>query len=516
MRKLRLPIGIQSFEKLRTNHYLYIDKTQHIYRLIEEGEYYFLSRPRRFGKSLMLSTIAALFKGQKELFKDLWIEDQWDWTETYPVIHLSLNSIDYRDLDLNQALQAELRMIAKRYSIELEEDTTTRQFKELIYKLSTSKGKVILLIDEYDKPIIDYLSQDKKHIAFEHQAILKGFYSVIKDSDPYIRFLLITGISKFSKVSFLSNLNNLADITLHRKFAALTGYTQAELDHYFQPYRPKALAYTEMDEETLSKNIKEWYNGYSWDGETFVYNPWSILRFFSEGAFRNYWFATGTPTFLVELMKERFEYNVEEGLYITDAFDNYDINYLETTPLLFQTGYLTIKSIDKTTGLYFLAYPNKEVKKSLLQYLLGAFRYSGISESGTVMLQLREAFLEENYSQIISIINSLFNRIPYQIFIAKKEAYYHSILFLIFQFLDFFNQAEVNTSNGRIDAVVETPTTIFILEFKLDQSADEAIQQIRDKGYANAHRHKGKKLIGLGINFDSQSKQVENWKKVSL
>lgn len=507
--KQALPIGIQSFREIRENNWLYVDKTESIDHLVKHGKYFFLSRPRRFGKSLTLSTLKELFQGQKVLFEGLWIEDQWNWEQQYPVVHISFSSIGYKTMGLETALNKMLDGQAKAYGLQLEANNYDQKFKELIQKLS-AQNKVVLLIDEYDKPIIDYLNNVPQ--AKEHQQILKSFYSIIKDSDPYIRFLMITGVSKFSKVSIFSELNNLTDLTIHPKFTTLVGYTQKELEHYFEDGLEELTGILSSTKSELLQLVKHWYNGYSWDGKNFVYNPFSILSFFGAGQFQNFWFTTGTPTFLINLLKERNLYNLDKTEVGQAAFDSFDLENIDTYSLLFQTGYLTIKSVEPF-GLYVIDYPNKEVKDSMLQYLVAGFSHGSYAQSTPIVLKLRKAFIANDIEKIISIINGLFKSIPSQIFIKEKEAYYHSVVFLAFQYLGQFIDAEVNTSDGRIDAVVKTDTHIYVVEFKLDESAEVAMEQIREKGYAEKFVHIGKQVIALGINFSSTSKNVSDWLK---
>ncbi|MEZ4849790.1 MAG: AAA family ATPase [Bacteroidia bacterium] len=506
-----LPIGIQSFREIRENDNLYVDKTEGLYHLVR-GKYFFLSRPRRFGKSLTLSTIKELFFGSKELFKGLWIENHWNWTETHPVIHIGFSSIGYKELGLERAIELCLEDIAKDYGIVLEKPGFSQQFGELIKKLS-EKNKVVLLIDEYDKPIIDYL--DNLPQAFEHQRILKSFYSVIKDSDPYLRFLFITGVSKFSKVSIFSELNNLLDLTTHPKYTTLVGYTQEELEHYFDEWINELVEIQQKPKEDLLAEIKDWYNGYSWDGKNFVYNPFSVLSYFSNGEFKNFWFSTGTPTFLIKLLRNRQQIDLENIEVDQSVFESYDLNNLDTYSLLFQTGYSTIKHLGEF-GIYTMDYPNKEVKESMLRHLIGEFRHESPAVSTPVVIKVRKAFIENDLPRVIELINSLFKSIPSQIFIKEKEAYYHSVVFLVFKYLGQFIEAEVNSSDGRIDATIETQTHIYILEFKLDKSADKAIEQILKKKYAERFKLSDKILIGIGINFSSENKSVESWKTVEL
>ncbi len=326
----KLPLGIQEFDKLRTSDYLYVDKTENIHHLINSGKYFFLTRPRRFGKSLLLSTINELYSGRKELFQDLWIADKWDWTQKNPVLHFSFNSIGHKNIGLEDALNEEIDLLAKEFDLVLSQRGLARRFRELIEKTAKQYGKVVILIDEHDKPIIDYLGKEQLKQAYVNQDILKSFYSVLKHSDGYIQFLLITGVSKFSKTGIFSELNNLVDISLHERFSTLCGYTETELRHYFQSY------VTEDKGEAYWEKIKEWYNGYTWDVKNYLYNPFSILSHFFDGKFANYWFATGTPTFLIKLLKERFYYDFE-GIEVGEsAFESHDIEFITTDSLLFR------------------------------------------------------------------------------------------------------------------------------------------------------------------------------------
>ncbi|OQX11072.1 MAG: hypothetical protein BWK73_18660 [Thiothrix lacustris] len=368
----QLPIGIQTFEEIIGKNCLYIDKTEAIHNLIVSGKYYFLSRPRRFGKSLTLSTLKAIFSGKRDLFKGLWIENQWDWEKTHPVIHLQLSKLDYQGVGLEMALQQGLHAVANDYQLTLHNTTAKSLFAELLEKIARQYAKAVLLIDEYDKPLIDYL--DDIPLVKTNQQVMKAFYSVIKDSDPYLEFMLITGVSKFSKVSVFSDLNNLYDLSIDHKAATLFGYTQTELEHYFAPYFPAAEQRLKLSREELLAKLRLWYNGYSWDTEHFVYNPYSILSFFSANAFRNFWFESGTPTFLPKLMRRDGVYQVNEMEVDELALGNYDIERLQLAPVLFQTGYLTLKSRDEY-GLYHLDYPNREVQASMSILLANVIGY---------------------------------------------------------------------------------------------------------------------------------------------
>ena len=373
-----LPLSIQTFRDFIDEDYIYVDKTKQIHDLFATGgKYYFLSRPRRFGKSLLISTLAEIFSGNKELFKGLWIYDKIEWIK-YPVIHMDLSKMDFESpTKLKESIKKFLRETAVSYGINLDEEKTYKEsFVEIIEKLS-SLGRVVILVDEYDKPITEYMEASKLEKAKNIRKVLKNFFGVIKGSDAFLRFVFITGVSKFSRVSIFSDLNNLRDITLSKQYAVLLGYTETELMHYFEPYMAQLADEAGMSQQQLANEIKYWYNGYSWDGENFVYNPFSILNLFAEKSFENFWFTSGTPTFLIQLIRRKkseiteFE-NLTVGSY---TFDSYDIENLDIAALLFQTGYLTIKKIiiEEREETYHLSYPNKEVRDSFLAYLLGEF-----------------------------------------------------------------------------------------------------------------------------------------------
>ncbi len=441
----KLPVGIQDFRKIREDNYLYIDKTRYVYELASQGGYYFLSRPRRFGKSLLVSTLKELFEGSKELFEGLWIEDRRDWEKTNPVLHIPFSSLGYKDLGLEWALHRHLDKIIEAKGFDVEEESLSQKFEEVLKAFAQTEGRVVLLIDEYDKPIIDYLGEEIEQ-AKENQQVLKNFYSVIKDSDPYIRMVFITGVSKFSRVSIFSDLNNLNDITMSPRHSTLLGYTQSELEHFFAEYLPSFAEENGMNEEQALSAIKGWYNGYSWDGKKFVYNPFSVLLLFYNGVFSNYWFKTATPTFLINLIRKEAYYDFD-GVKVGDAaFDSFDIEHLDVITLLFQTGYLTIKKYDERRELYTLGYPNREVKKSMLEYLVG---------------------------------------------------------------LDV--QSEVSTARGRADSIVEFDDKVYCFEFKLDRSAQEALEQLKSRGYADRYRNSGKKIILIGVNFSSEKREVDEF-----
>ncbi|MGB0523125.1 MAG: AAA family ATPase [Flammeovirgaceae bacterium] len=503
----KLPIGIQSFRSLREGEFLYIDKTQAIYQLVNAGKYYFLSRPRRFGKSLTINTLAELFRGSKELFHGLWIEDKWDWNQKNPVIHIGFSSLGYKTIGLKEAITQRLFEEAQRYHLTLTKTGIDNLLRELIQKLHAQQGKVVILIDEYDKPIIDYL-EEIEH-AKQNRDILKTFYSVLKDADEQLRFVFLTGVSKFSKTSIFSELNNLDDLSMHPSYVNLLGYTPEELLHYFSDYIEHLAPKFKGKAAFLSK-IKEWYNGYSWDGIHHVYNPFSILNFFGKGVFRNYWFESGTPTFLVKLLNRNQTYKLDHIQVGQAAFSSFELDRIDPIALLFQTGYITIQSVDEY-DIYTLSYPNKEVRDSLLQYLLAEYTHEYPSTLPTTALMMKKALEQENLNSFIESLNSLFASIPYQLFINQKEAYYHSITYLALSLMGIYIQVEPSVSRGRPDAVVFTSSLTYLIEFKLDASAKMAIEQIKSKGYGDAVKRSEKKLALLGINFNSSEKKIDDW-----
>ena len=375
---------------------------------------------------------------------------------------------------------------------------------------------MVVLIDEYDKPILDYLHDIEQ--AKANREVLKNFYSVLKPLDPHLRFVLLTGVSKFSRVSIFSELNNLTDLTIYSDYATLLGYTQAELEHYFAD-RIDQLAPTFGGREALLTQIKQWYNGYSWDAKHYLYNPYSILSFFTKKEFANFWFETGTPTFLVKLLQRERQYNLDNVPVNALVLSAFELERIDPLALLFQTGYLTIR--DKEEQIYTLSYPNQEVKVALLQYLLAEYSGEYPSQTSNQAQQMQNALRSGNLDDFAQALNSLFASIPYQIFIADKEAYrratpYHSITFLALSLIGSFVQVEVSQAKGRPDAVVHLEQTIYVLEFKLDESAEIALEQIQEKGYAQPYLTLGKTVKAVGLNFNSQQKALNEWKAENM
>jgi len=508
----KYPLGIQDFRELRENGYLYVDKTEHIYQLLEH-KYFFFSHPRRFGKSLLLSTLKYLFQGRQALFEGLWIHDKIEWKE-HPILHFTFNKSDFHDIGFKNYLLIKLDEQASLHEILLEKTSISSMMEELILTLYQKHGKgVVLLIDEYDKPITEFLRKDQIHIAEENRELMRQFYSPLKDLDANLRFIFITGVSKFSKVSIFSDLNHLKDITISRSFATLLGYTETEIEHYFHDKIQEIADYQELTYEACFAKMRLWYNGYSWNkGKDKVYNPTSVLKFLQNKEFKNYWFETGTPTFLIDMMSERFHYNVEDIEASENLLNNFRFEALDDITLLFQTGYLTIK--DEDDGIYTLTYPNQEVRDSMLQYLLSEFSYK--HNVKPIVRDMFRCLGKRDFKQLFELFNSILGEIPYQIFDAKQEKYYHAVIFLTFRLLGYYAQAEPSVGKGRIDAVVETSDGIFIFEFKVNGTLVQAMQQIHDNKYYQRYVASSKEIYLLAVvckDKELKEYQVEKFEK---
>ncbi len=514
----KLPISIQSFAELRHQNCIYVDKTELIYTLLAGGKAYFLSRPRRFGKSLTISTIKEIFEGHKTLFEGLWIENKWDWTKTNPVIHIPYASYNYKERGLEAALQEIILDNAKTHGIQLQSNDATTMFRELIQVLAKTIGRVVILIDEYDKPIIDFLEPHQREQAKENRAKLRSLYMCIKDNDDNIEFFFMTGVSRFSQTGIFSHLNHLNDITLNKEYNNLLGITPDELLACFSDRieYTRQNSYPKMSFEALLEEIRLWYNGYSWDGKRTVYNPFSLLNFFANQDFRDFWFHSGSPKFLIDLIKEKKIFNFSQLRVAASMVQSYEIEDLDLRTLFFQTGYLTIKEIDQRRGLYLLDYPNREVEQTMANHIIGLMTGRSGTQSSIPVFDMENAFLKNDVATVAKIIKSLLKDVPYYLIEKKDEHFYHALVHIHFRYLGWFLESEVHTSNGRMDAVVKTDTHIYILEFKLDQTAKGALDQIRDKDYAAKYALENKKIIGIGINFDTDKKTVDDWAEMSI
>jgi len=507
----RLPIDISSFKMLIENNYLYIDKTQYIYKAITTGRYYFLSRPRRFGKSLLISTLHELFSGNRELFKDLWIaKSDYKWTE-HPVINLDFSDLDISSPDeLKAGLSSSLDDIAKKHSIDISAKCTPGLKLKALVKDLALKNQVVVLIDEYDYPLINNL--DDLKIAKANQKILKNFFSVLKSLNADLRAIFLTGVTKFSKTSVFSGLNNLNDITIDENAAALLGYTKEEIEKYFSPFITEIAIKLEVPITKVKEEMQRWYNGYrfSVDVPLNVYNPFSILYFLEKQKFWNYWFESGTPSFLMDLIKNQYK-NLEDFESVEFSYDSlgtFDIvGKIPIITLLFQTGYLTIKDYDSATRRFKVGYPNFEVQESFQKYILAAISNNNANEIEDIAHHLNNALKEKNIPLFCTLLQSLFATIPYQLHISE-ERYYHSLFQLIGNLLRFNIQSEISTDKGRIDLVITTQTNIFIFELKFGLNAKAALQQIIDTKYYERYLGSKKEIILIGLSFNNKKKKL--------
>lgn len=508
-----LTSSIYIFEKLIKGNYLYVDKTEYIWQLVNHtGESYFLSRPRRFGKSLTISTLKAIFEGKKEMFKGLAIYDKpYDW-EPCPVIQLDMNGRDFRTLEtMEDSFRQILLEQADFNGVPLKETSSSTMFHELIKTLHDTKGEVVILLDEYDKPILNNISKENCRAFLD---ALKVFYSVIKEKNGMIRMAFITGVSKFCHVSLFSELNNLTDITMDARFATMLGYTQEELEANFGDRLAMLTNGSNSDE--FMQEIKRWYNGYRFHSNAAtVYNPVSLIKFFQAGGeFNNYWFSTGTPTFLLDLMKKH-RFNFEEVLNTpvsNFAFDAYEIDRLNPLTLLLQTGYLTIDSAVKRFGdtAYKLRFPNLEVKGSFETYLAGYCSGLYADQVKDSVYKLADAVTVGDVDGFMETMKVFFAKVPYDVHL-KDENNFHLLFFSIFMLLGISITAESKTNQGRIDAVAANEDFVFVFEFKLDKSKETALEQIKNRDYYRRYMNSGKKIILVGVNFDMELGQIQDW-----
>jgi hypothetical protein len=505
-----LPIGIQSFEDLRNKEYLYVDKTEIIHRIISKGKIYFLSRPRRFGKSLLISTLDELFRGHKELFKGLYIYDKWNWSQKYPVIRIDWGKIDHSTQeDMKKNLIFSLKKIAKNYQIALEAESAIGCFGELIESLHTKTDKkVVILIDEYDKPITSHLfDDDLKDIKKD----VHDFYQVMKASDDHIQFIFITGVSKFSGLSIFSALNNPLDITLDEDYASICGYTQEELESNFSEYIDRAAEHLKMTREYLLGQIRYWYNGYTWDGKTAVYNPFSTLNFFHAKEFVGYWFNTGTPTFLIDIIQRRNRPDImlTQHVVSNSVFKGYDPSKIDETPLLFQTGYLTIKQKELTEGIprYTLDIPNSEVREAFMKCLLETYGQYSEQQIDELHQTMKQQILACDEAGFARTLESMVATIPPKLHIAQ-ESYYHSIMLMWMRVIGFEIHGEASNNLGYADIVWKQSNVTVVAEIKYHANKRikslliAAMKQIYEKRYYNKYLGK---VILLGIAFSGKN-----------
>ena len=507
------PIGIQNFERIRREKFVYVDKTAFVYKLATEGRYYFLSRPRRFGKSLLLSTFESYFSGKKELFEGLAISRMEDeWTE-YPILHMDLNSEKYDSPEaLFNMLDRNLHDWEDIYCPSRIENTLSGRFSRVIRTAYERTGKqIVILIDEYDKPLLQSIGNDV--LQDDYRGTLKAFYGVLKSCDRYIRFAFLTGVTKFGKVSVFSDLNNLLDISFDRRYTGICGISDDELHQIFDESISLLAEANCMSKEECYTRMKEDYDGYHFEYDTpGMYNPFSVLNTLSSSQFRDYWFETGTPSFLVEQLKKT-DYlldNITHEELSADTLNTIDVMDSNPLPLLYQSGYLTIKDYDKRFKTYLLDFPNREVREGFIKYLIPYYTppQSKSSFSINTFISLVE---RGDAAGFMRLVENLFSRGDYQI-MGDKEVYFQNVMSVLFMLMGLYVDVERHTTDGRLDILVQTDGYIYIFELKIDQSADVALCQIEQKGYAKPFENDGRKIYKIGINFSTEKRTIDDWK----
>ena len=519
--KRKLPIGVQSFEKLRDQNCVYVDKTNYIYKLVHEVTPFFLSRPRRFGKSLLLSTLAAYWEGRKELFSGLAIEqlenenpEAW---KSYPVFYFDFNGTNYNEHGaLEQTLSESLKRWEMQYDCEGIGSSLSARFENLLITAHQKTGlRCVVLIDEYDKPLLDLIHNTELQ---EHNKVLfKSFFSNLKKCDADLQFVFITGVTKFHKVSIFSDLNQLNDISLDKAFSGICGITEEELQAYF--HSDITILAQEQDlpyDECLTK-LKQTYDGYRFHPKgTCVYNPFSLLKAFFAKSFGSFWFETGTPSFLVKSLREN-HFDIRQftnhSLFASESnLLDYTGDVLDIVPLLYQTGYLTISDFDTVDQEYTLSFPNREVKYGFLQSLMPEYVSDCSAGSGIDIFTLRRYMKNGDLENVKKVLTALFARIPYTTNDAPFEHYFQTVIYLVFTLLGRYALCEMHTFTGRIDCKVETDRFVYLFEFKRDKSAEEALQQIEDKSYALPFAADSRKVFKIGVAFDSEKRILSDWK----
>ena len=513
---MKYPIGIQTFAKIREENFLYFDKTKEVYQLAKNGGYFFLSRPRRFGKSLLITTLEAYFQGRKELFEGLAISGmETEWGQ-YPVFHIDLNAADYRDVNaLQSILDYHLCRFEEEFGPRGDGRTLSERFMDVIKRAYEQTGRqVVILVDEYDKPLLQAIGDEK--LQDDYRKILKGFYGVAKSMDQYIRFALFTGVTKFSKVSVFSDLNNLEDISLSEQYAEICGITEQEIRDNIDPQVGELAAANGLTKEECYGRLKQQYDGYHFHPKSVgMYNPFSLLSALKRKEFGDQWFQSGTPTFLVEVLK-RNNYDLEQLTReeaTADLLGSLDAIDTNPIPLLYQSGYLTIKSYNERFRTYRLGYPNEEVERGFNLFLFPYYVPLRKEKTGLFVMNFVQEIEAGEPLKFMKRLESLFANQDYQI-AGDAELYFHNAVSLIFQMLGFYTETERHTSDGRMDMVVQTADYIYLFEFKLDKSVEEALAQIEEKQYALPFAHDPRKLYKIGVNFSSETRRIESWKVV--
>lgn len=516
----KLPLGIQGFEKIRTDSFLYVDKTEYIYQLVHSNVPYFLSRPRRFGKSLLLSAMKAYWEGKKELFSGLAIEkleaDNPDAWKSYPVFSFDFNGYNYQqEGSLEDSLDEQLRRWEQGRLTGPIAKSLGERFRNLLIKAYEQTGeRCVILIDEYDKPLLDVI--DNKALQEHNKEVFKGFFSTLKSFDEYIQFVFITGVSKFHKVSIFSDLNQLRDISMTEDYAGLCGITEDEIDRHFTDEIAAMADRRKMTVMECRNELKRQYDGYHFnqDGAA-VYNPYSLFGAFLDKDFGSYWFETGTPTFLIKRLKEaRFDVRrfTDKTIYASESvLKDYTGDTTDPVPLLYQTGYLTIADYDRERKRYTLGFPNEEVEYGFLESLMPAYVPNATAGNGLDIFTLDEYIENGELDEIRKVLTSLFANITYTLESDPFEHYFQAVIYLVFTLLGKFAECETHTYTGRIDCRVLTRNYIYLFEFKRDESAQAALAQIDSKDYALPYAADSRKLYKIGVSFDSESRKLADW-----
>lgn len=507
------PIGIQNFEKIRRDGYLYIDKTAFVYQLAKTGSYFFLSRPRRFGKSLLVSTLEAYFEGKRELFEGLAIEKlEKDWIK-HPILHIDLNTEKYESPEsLDNILNDTLYKWEKVYGTEPSETSLPLRFKGIIRRAYEQTGnRVAIFVDEYDKPMLQAIGNEELQKMF--RSTLQAFYGAIKTMDGYIKFAFLTGVTKFGKVSVFSALNNLIDLSMDEQYAAICGMTEKEIHDNLEEDLHELARKQKMSYEEVCKELKVCYDGYHFvEDSVGIYNPFSVLNTFFKMKFGNYWFETRTPTYLVELLKAH-DYDLHNMAQVetdADILNSVDSASTNPIPVIYQSGYLTIKEYDDRFGIYRLGFPNREVEEGFMKFLLPFYANTNKVESPFQILKFVHEVESGDYESFFRRLQTFFADTPYEL-IRDQELHYQNVLFIVFKLVGFYVKAEYHTSQGRIDLVLQTNDFIYVMEFKLDGTAEEALHQINEKNYAQPFATDPRKLFKIGINFSNQTRNIEKW-----
>lgn len=506
------PIGVQDFEKLRHGGFFYIDKTDLIYRLATSGTYYFLSRPRRFGKSLLVSTLEAYFSGKKELFQGLAMEKLEKEWKAYPVLHLDLNIERYNSTDsLHAILNNAISKWEAVYGSKESEESLSLRFSGVIERAYEKTGlPVVVLVDEYDKPLLQAIGN--KPLQDELRMMLKPFYGVLKTMDRCIRFALLTGVTKFGKVSVFSDLNNLEDISMDPDYVRLCGITEEEIHRNLEDELHKLASVQGLTYGEACDKLKEMYDGYHFAiNSEGIYNPFSLLNTFKKKMFGSYWFATGTPTYLVELLKQN-RFKLERIEQVETDIDVLNNVYGDDKPLpvIYQSGYLTIKDYNKEFDLYRLGFPNKEVEEGFIKFLLPSYASVDEANAQSYIRKFVEEIRSGEIDAFFRRLQSFFADTPYEL-IRDQELHYQNVLFIVFKLIGFYVRAEYHTSQGRIDLVLQTEQYVYVMEFKLEGTAEEALRQIEEKQYALPFRSDTRKVYKIGINFSAKTSNLEKW-----